>query len=199
MALPKHVETPRGLALKAKLDTAFPLMQDWPMPSKDDIVIIGGIIIIYSYVEFQLRRLAEAFDYANLLPTESKGNSAYLDVGRLEQAIRSTSVWNLPHDVEALDELASFRPVRNLLAHFTVRRFPDEEAFVFITKNANDYKKVLGLEPAIGVAMTAVVERAQLHSVLRRIEHLHNWLAKAVVSFEKRLLSDAAFEAGNSP
>jgi hypothetical protein len=85
MSLPKNVETPRGLELQAKLKAALaadPSFKDWPMPTKEDYVLIGGIVVLYSYVEFNLRRLAEAFDHSGLLPPPWKGRAMNLDVDR---------------------------------------------------------------------------------------------------------------------
>lgn len=188
MALPKNVETPRGLELKAKLEAADRSLKDWPMPTKEDYIVIGGVIVLFNYVEFNLRRLAEVFDHADLLPDEWKGKAMSLDTGQVERAIQATPVWSGPADVEALATLADLRPLRNLLAHFVVRRFPNDDAFLFVTKSARDYERAFGTKPPRGAAMTAIVERKQVVDALRRIEHIQNWLARVVVGFEKQLL-----------
>jgi len=35
--------------------------------------------------------------------------------------------------------------MRNLIAHFAIRRFPNDDAFLFIAKSARDFKKQLAL------------------------------------------------------
>jgi len=190
MALPNTVETPRGLELQAKLKAAGAAdqsLKDWPMPTKDDYVVIGGIVVLFSYVEFNLRRLAEAFDHAGLLPHPWMGRAMDLDIGQVERAVQAAPVWSGPADVEALKTLAELRRVRNLVAHFAVRRFPSDEAFLFVTKNAKDYEHEFGAKPAPGVAMTAVVEREQVVNALGHIQYIQNWLAQVVPEFEKRL------------
>jgi hypothetical protein len=77
--------------------------------------------------------------------------------------------------------------LRNLVAHFMVRRFPNDDAYLFVTKSAKDYKRAFGTEPAFGVAMTAIVECQQVKDALHRIEHIHNWLAQVVPAFEKQI------------
>jgi hypothetical protein len=191
MALPKSVETPRGLELQAKLKAAIAAdrsLKEWPMPTRDDYVVIGGIIVLFSYVEFNLRRLAEVFDHADLLPLPWKGRAVDLNIGEVERAVQAARVWAGPADVEALKTLVEDRRLRNLVAHFVVRRFPSDEAFLFIAKNAKDYEREFGAKPAPGVALTAVVEREQVVNALGRIERLQNWLAQVAVGFEKRLL-----------
>lgn len=190
MALPENVETPRGLELLAKLkaaQAADPSLKDWPMPTKDDYVVIGGIVVLFSYAEFHLRRLAEAFDHAGLLPPPWKGKAMTLDIGQVEKAVQAAEVWSGPADLDALRALAKRRPLRNLVAHCVVRRFPHDEAFLFTIKNAKDYKRVFGEKPALGVGMVAVVEREQVFDALRQIEHIQNWLAQVTPEFEKRL------------
>jgi hypothetical protein len=187
MALPKNNETPRGLELQNILKTAEPSMQSWPQPTKDDFVLIGGIVVLYSYVDFNLRRLIDVFEYANLLPDKWKCRGAKLNAGEAAKAVRETPVWAGPDDVKALRELEDLRLLRNLVAHFAVRRFPNDDAFLFITKSAGDYKRVFGSEPELGVSMTAIVEREQVKGALRRIEHIHNWLALVAPDFEKRI------------
>jgi hypothetical protein len=187
MALPKNSETPRGLELEKILKAAEPSMRSWPQPTKDDIVLIGGIVVLYSYVDFNLRRLIDVFEYANLLPDKWKCRGAKLNAGDVAKAIQETPVWAGPNDVKALKELEDLRSLRNLVAHFAVRRFPNDDAFLFITKSARDYKRVFGSEPELGVSMTAIVECEQVKGALRRIEHIHNWLALVVPEFEKRI------------
>jgi hypothetical protein len=134
-----------------------------------------------------LRRLAEAFDRADLLPRPWKGRAVDLNIGEVEKAVQAAPVWSGPADVEALQTLATHRRLRNLVAHFVVRRFPSDEAFLFIAKNAKDYEREFGAKPAPGVALTAVVGREQVVNAMGRIQHIQNWLAQVAVEFEKRL------------
>jgi hypothetical protein len=55
--LPRNSETPRGLELEKILKAAGPSMRSWSQPTKDDMVVIGGIVVLYSYVDFNLRRV----------------------------------------------------------------------------------------------------------------------------------------------
>ena len=134
MALPPNIETPRGLELQAKYkaaEAADPAFKDWPMPTKDDFALIGGIVVLFTYVEFDLRRLAETFT----VPV------CYLDRGRVEPWTStlemSKGLFKRPQcgrgqlDVEALKTLATHRRLRNLVAHFVVRRFPTIKPFFF--------------------------------------------------------------------
>lgn len=188
MALPKSVETPRGLELMAKVKAADPAMKDWPSPTKDDYLLIGGIVVLYSYVEFNPRRLVEVFDHAGKLPTKLMKKAGNLEVGEVEKAVRSATIWTDPSGQSALDRLAELRPLRNLVAHFIVRRFPEDDAFLFMTKSTRDYKRVFGKDPEPRAAMMAVIERKEIAKVLKEIQHIHSWLAKIAPEFEKRLL-----------
>lgn len=187
MALPKSTRTPRLEELEAKLHSAPTAMKDWPQPTKEDVLLIGGIVVLYSYVEFNLRRLVETFDHAGLLPEKWRGKALNLDLAEVEKAVQETPVWAGAHDVAALKELEQLRPLRNLVAHFAVSRFPEDDAWVFVTKNRRDYKYAVGKDVPPGVAMVAIVERDQIKTALRRIQHIHDWLAQVTPVFEKRL------------
>jgi hypothetical protein len=70
------------------------------------------------------------------------------------------------------------------MAHFAVRRFPNEDAFVFITKSAPDFKRVLGYNPEPGMVMTGVVDVAQTRDALKIIDRLLKWLSQATHEVE---------------
>jgi hypothetical protein len=169
MALPKNSETARGIELREILEASGPAMEGWPMPTKEDYVVIGGIVVLYSYVEFQMRRLIDVFEHAGLLADEWKGKGGNLNFGEVERAVRATPVWAGPDDLGAFDKLAELRPLRNLVAHFVVRRFPDDDAFFFVAKSTKDFTKVFGRAPAAGEALTAIIEREQVVGALRTI------------------------------
>jgi hypothetical protein len=93
-----------------------------------------------------------------------------------------------PSNALALRRIKEFRKLRNLLAHFAVKRFPTEDALVFVTKSAADYKKVLGAEPDPGVVMTAVADIGQIRDVCRMIEEIQHWLSAATNDLENAYL-----------
>jgi len=49
MALPKSISTDRGKYLQEILIGAgAEALIDWPMPTKDDLALIGSVIVLYS-------------------------------------------------------------------------------------------------------------------------------------------------------
>lgn len=118
---------------------------DWPGPNKDHVVLVGKIVMLYSYIDFNLRRMIEVLDHANALPEEWSGRSAKLHLSEIE-AMPERS----PSNALALRRIKEFRKLRNLLAHFAIKRFPSEDALVFVTKDAADYKRVLVRCPTRG-------------------------------------------------
>ena len=185
MAIPKGTRTPRLEKLEAKLKAADPAMKGWPQPTKSDILLIGGLVVIYAYIDLNLRRLVEAFERGSVLPTQWCGNEGKLDAEKLAKAVWETPVWKGTDDVSALKRLEEMRKLRNLVAHFAVRRFPNDDAFVFVTKNRREYKRVMGHEGEPRQAMTAIVECDGVRKALKEIEKIHNWLAEVTPQFEK--------------
>jgi hypothetical protein len=182
--LPKSVQTPRlrelqDIATKAEASD----LAGWPQPRKEDFILIGGIIVLYSYIDLDLRRIAEAADVAKVLKSSWTGKMPNLTFADLEKAILSLPDWSDPN-LYALNQITEMRAVRNLCAHFAVRRFPNDEAFIFITKSNRDYRRYFGSDPEPGAIMTAIVEVDQLKGALKHIEGLHTWLSKTAPRLE---------------
>src|SRR5262245_40994977 len=67
MALRESRETPRGRYLLEIVNKATAeALTEWPMPTKDDLVLIGSVIVLYSYIDFNLRRFIEVLERAIL-------------------------------------------------------------------------------------------------------------------------------------
>src|SRR5438128_869821 len=92
----------------------------------------------------------EVLDHAKALPPAWLGKTAKMHLSDVE-TILETAPDISPNNALALSRIKEFRKLRNLLAHFAVKRFPTEDALVFVTKSAADYKRVLGAEPDPGV------------------------------------------------
>jgi hypothetical protein len=119
---------------------------DWPMPGKDDLAMIGSVIVLYSYIDFNLHRFIEVLERADALPKVWRGKTAKMPIGDIETIIQAMPDW-APNNVFAFTRIKEFRKVRNMMAHFAVRRFPKDDAFLFVTKSARDFKRVLGHDP----------------------------------------------------
>jgi hypothetical protein len=71
-----------------------------------------------------------------------------------------------------------------MVAHFVLRRFPKEDAFVCLAISARDYEKQLGVRPERGVVLTAVLDYEQVKAAVKHIEHVQLWFARATSEFE---------------
>jgi hypothetical protein len=187
MALPPSVETERNRYLLGLVKSAPEPIINWPAPNKDDVLLIGKIILLYSYIDFNLRRMIEVLDHAKALPTAWLGKTAKMHLSDIETVLETAPDIS-PDNALALRRIKEFRKLRNLLAHFAIKRFPTEDALVFVTKDASDYKKVLGAEPDPGVVMAAVAELRQVRDVCRMIEGIQHWLSSATNDIENAFL-----------
>jgi hypothetical protein len=182
--LPKSISTERGRQLQAILSASPPeVLVQWPMPTKDDYVLIGAIIVLYSYIDLNLRRILEVVDLAGVLPPPWKGTTANLTIADVQKAIQSLPDWS-ESNLYALRQIEEFRGIRNLLAHFAIRRFPEDDAFVFVTKSARDYKREFGADPQPGAVMTGVAEVGQIREIIKVVEKLVTWLSQATAQIE---------------
>jgi hypothetical protein len=146
---------------------------------------------MYSYIDLNLRRIAEATDQVGLMPTPWKGKVANLNITDTEKAILSLPEWS-EQNIYALTGITELRGMRNLAAHFAIRRFPKDEAFLFLTKSAKDFKREFGGDPEPGTLFTGVVDREQFKGAFKYVEGLQLWLAKATADAEKMILRATA-------
>jgi hypothetical protein len=194
MALPESRETPRGRYLLDIVNKATAeALIEWPMPTKDDLVLIGSVIVLYSYIDFNLRRFIEVLERAKVLPEKWQGKTATMPIGDVETIIQAMPDW-APTNLLAFERIKELRKMRNLMAHFAVRRFPDHDAFVFVTKSAPDFRRVLGYEPEPGMAMTGVVDVGQVRDVIKVIDGLQSWLSQATRQVEDHYFRGAPWE-----
>jgi hypothetical protein len=71
--------------------------------------------------------------------------------------------------------------MRNLVAHFIVRRFPEDDAYVFMTKSAIDYRRVYGQLPVgIDAMLYGVLDAEQLRGLVPVLDGLLKWAAQVL-------------------
>jgi hypothetical protein len=109
----------------------------WPDPTEDDVLLIGKIIVLYSHIDFNLRRMIECLDHAKVLPPQHLGKSARMHLSEIENILEAAPGATDPTKL-VFNQIREHRKTRNLLAHFAIKRFPTEEPLMFVTKNAAD-------------------------------------------------------------
>jgi hypothetical protein len=185
MALPKSIETERTLYLQNLVNASPDAIINWPTPTRDDHVLVGRLVMLYSYIDFDLRRMIEVLDHAGHLPEKWAGKSEQMSIADVETALE-TMPDTSPPNATAFAKIREFRKLRNLVAHFAIKRFPNEDALVFMTKSAADYKRALGKKPAPGVVMTGSMDLQQIRNVCGEVERLVSWLCQATHDLENR-------------
>ena len=88
--LPANVDTPRGRHLQELAQRASQSgWSDWPMLTHNDYVLVGAIVVLYSHMDVNLRRIAELADDNNMLRPPWKGKTAKLTMTDIEKAVMS--------------------------------------------------------------------------------------------------------------
>ena len=194
MALPKHTETPRLRYLNnivaAATDAGW---TDWPMLRDSDYTQFGKIVVLFNYIDVSVRRIVEAAGNVGSLADPWKGRVRKLNISEAEEAVLSLD-WSDPNR-QALNQIVERRRLRNLIAHFAVRRFPKDDAYLFFTKSDRDFLRLYGGNPEPGTIMTAILECSQLNDGFRHIHDLQLWITKAAPEAEllfKNLKPDVA-------
>jgi hypothetical protein len=181
--LPENVDTERGRYLQNLIKNASRSeWADWPMLKQSDFVLVGQIVVLFSYIDLNLRRIAEVADHAGMLQRPWKEKTARLTIDDTENAVRSLDWSDANRGV--LEKISKFRGLRNMLAHFVLRRFPKEDAFVCLAISERDYEKQLGVKPERGALLSAVLDYEQVKEAVKHVEHVQVWLAKVTSEVE---------------
>jgi hypothetical protein len=185
MALPKSIETPRLVDLRA-IVAAIPetTLQEWPLVIRSDYTLFGKYITMFGYIDLNLRRIVEAAAYAGIIK-ENKVPAADLKIDKVETAIQTLPGWPVENK-RGIALIKEARTVRNLLGHFGVKRFPNDDAYLFLTKSAEDFREAIGEEPTPHQLMFAIAEVKSVREGLKRVENVENWLSHVAAELVRR-------------
>jgi hypothetical protein len=93
VALPIPRETPRTLELRAIAHaTPETTMQHWPLAIRSDYTLFGKYIILFGYIDLNLRRIVEAAAQAGLI-AEKNTSAMDLTIDKVETAIQTLPHW----------------------------------------------------------------------------------------------------------
>lgn len=190
MALPKGHETPEVRALQDIVEAAHEteLMQQWPLVTAADYALFGQYIVLFSYIDLNLRRIIEAAAAAGIVK-EAKSKASDLSIEKVESAIQALPGFP-KENKRGIAHIATMRTMRNLLAHFAVRRFPKHDAYCFLTKSAEDFRRALRAESEPNVLMTAVIQKKSLDAALSEVVGLEKWISYAAAEMVKAYAKD---------
>jgi hypothetical protein len=190
MALPKHSETERGLELQKIVNsTNEGEIFHWPNPTPDDYAAFGEIMWLYTGLDFVLRMVAEVMDSHDILQPPYKGKVASFSIKRTTDAILSSPMWQPSHR-QGFEDINEGRRLRNLIGHFVAKRFVKEDAFIFMTKSADDYAQVYGTQPPSNHMLYGVIEASQVYGAVPRIRKTLEWSEKLPRDLSKPIQGD---------
>lgn len=178
MALPRHSESERGLALQKLVEACEEGEYfQWPDPSSEDLALFGKFMWLFTGIDFVLRMTAEVMDDGGMLEEPYKGKVRSFSIKRVTDAIMSSAIWGEPNRF-AFERINERRRVRNLIGHFIAKRFIEEDAFIFMTKSAEDFEQVYGTKPAPDQMLYGIIDAAQVRNAIPEIEGLLRWAEK---------------------
>jgi hypothetical protein len=185
VALPKQMETPRLLELRAKVAaTPEKALENWPLVIRSDYTLFGKYITLFGYIDLNLRRIVEAGAQAGLIK-ETQTPASDLNMDKVETAIQSLPGWTIENK-KTIGLIKELRKRRNILAHFGVKRFPNDDAFLFITKSAQDFREAFGEEPTPYQMMFAVAKCASVRGALKKVAEVEHWLSYVSAELVRR-------------
>lgn len=194
LALPPNKESARTRRLQDILDRVetHVAFAEWPKLEEADIQLIGRLVYLFNFIEMNLRRMVEAYQEYGLL--ELKGRAQELHIGDVEKTVQEMIAWP-ENELLGLKQLAYFRTVRNLVAHFAAKRFPNDDAFLFIAKSEKDFRRQFpGVASNSNMMLTVIVPASEVRRALEDVELLQRWLSVATgqlvqQAYDKRRIS----------
>lgn len=166
--LPKEHITERVLELDKKLEKTS--IEQLETLVKDDFALIGRLISQFTYIDFNLRRLALCFAKREKL--KSISNMCDLVKPHIEHEFH-----------EYLDEIILRFPIRNMLAHWIAKRIPNEDALVLFTTDIDDSKRTIGKRPQPDLVPYAIYDLADLRGLSKHLEKYEQWIAEQSAKF----------------
>lgn len=145
----------------------------------EDALLIGKVILIFSFNELNLRRVVEILCLKGFLQPKKNFQTSEL-VGAVKEGISKAFPSNgqLSDDLAKLDEIEFRRPFRNMFAHWAAKRLDETDSIVFMTKDLKDEKAVHGLSTTSTYGITySVMMIEDIRSLLNNIVKYGEWLA----------------------
>lgn len=173
-------------ALLARLEAEFNAAPDAFIASAQrlspsDFQLIGTFIQVYSFAELSARQIIEMIDTVTSGQTAGRASRlANHDVfPHLEAAAKrlgQTGKGNLKETLlRAAGIIGMHRQMRHTLAHWAVRRVSGDDAFIFLSKNAQEGKKRTGNMIGASEISYGFAGKRTLRRELRKLEeHTQN-------------------------
>lgn len=177
MAVPAAHESEQVIAAKARFEhvgiNGLKSLRD------EDALLIGKVILIFSFNELNLRRIVEILCVKGFLQSKKKFQTSEL-IEAVKDGIAKAFPFDgqLSDDLAKLDEIEFSRPFRNMFAHWAAKWLDDMDSIVFITKDSQDEKAVHGLNATDTYGVTfSVMMIEDVRGLLNNIVRYSEWLA----------------------
>ncbi|HXD38510.1 MAG TPA: hypothetical protein VN624_17770 [Rhodanobacter sp.] len=177
MAIPRAHESEQVAAAKARFEQVgvggLKSLRD------EDALLIGKVILMFSFNELNLRRVVEILCAKGFLQLRKKFETFELvEVVKEGIAKAFPSDGQLSDDLAKLDEIEFRRPFRNMFAHWAAKRLDGTDSIVFMTKDSKDEKAVHGLSTIGAYGITySVMMIEDIRGLLNNIDKYGEWLA----------------------
>lgn len=175
-------ETAEILAtLKANFDSDDNAFIDQTEPlTQSDLAMIGSIIQLYCYADFNARRIVNALRHA--ATGEPKSVSRLQDAQvfpALEKLVRD-HLWDSDMKnglLKAAATVEMHRMHRHNFAHWATRRIKGANALIMFTKNAKEAERRDGQTQEAGAAKYGILSLDRFPEEIRKLEGHTNYLA----------------------
>jgi hypothetical protein len=157
-----------------------------------DFKVIGTLIQLHSFMDFNLRRALEIFHGAKMIPKKYQKLYPNLPDAMLTEALGEI-IKSMDPEIENV-ELAQIwievintaRANRNLAGHFAAKRFPNHDVYVFVSKSNRDAKRFFGFDLADRQVHFSIVGRTEFAEAAQADKSALDWLVPKIPEWHKR-------------
>ncbi|EHS6109939.1 hypothetical protein KV953_004644 [Salmonella enterica] len=179
MALPKEFKVERSKYLEEQYKKYK--ITELENLTTEDFRMLGVYIQTYCFIELNIQRVFQKLNENGIIKI-NKGNKINIPymMNVLKKSINQviTEPSEISLFIENLGEIELRRSYRNIFAHWAAKRIPKEDAMVFITSNAQDYKKVIGKEMNSDYVAYAILDIADIRGLIVHLLEYDKWLAE---------------------
>lgn len=184
-------ETARGERLRDAFETDVDAFLNLTTKlRRSDLHLIGTVVQLYSYADFNARRIVAALDYA---AAESPREPSRLGDGKVFPTLGALASQHLPDGkwrdgiLVAQRTFEMHRDHRHDFAHWATRRIKGADALVIFTMNANAAEKRSGVPLPAQEARYGIVTLPGLRTEVRKLAGHTNYLAAAAAHIDTHI------------
>lgn len=188
MAIPPHYPNEQIREIERELkDDIFSCTENL---RPEDFQLIGALVQMYNFIEFNLRRSIEIFAHAGLIPFPKPALRMAELVNKAKSAIEKMGAENenIADSLARLNEIELRREFRNLLAHWAAKRVIGKDALILFSQDSKDLQRATGKGLEKDFSGYCIINLADIRGLVTHLTSYERWIAEKVSIWHAKYL-----------